>query len=125
MEPDASALKKADVAAAVEADFVQGLGERIGLSARASAIFGEPVEREGVTVIPVAKASWGFGGGSGGAAPSQGSGGGGGGVVTPIGFIEVRNGEARFVRVQDPRTTALRLLAAAAAVASLIRRRRR
>jgi uncharacterized spore protein YtfJ len=125
VEPEPSALKKADVAAAVEADFVHGLGERIGLSARASAVFGDPVEREGVTVIPVAKASWGFGGGSGGAAPSQGSGGGGGGVVTPIGFIEVRNGEARFVPVRDPRTTALRLAAGAAAVATLLLRRRR
>lgn len=125
MEPDAEALGRPDVARAVEADFVQGLGERLGLSARASAVFGDPVERDGVTVIPVAKASWGFGGGSGGAAPNQGSGGGGGGVVAPIGFIEVRGGEARFVPVRDPRTTAMRLVAGAAAVALLFRGRRR
>jgi uncharacterized spore protein YtfJ len=125
MEPEVNSLAQAEVARAVQADFVQRLGERVGLSARASAVFGDPVSQEGVTVIPVAKATWGFGGGSGGAAPNEGSGGGGGGVVTPIGFIEVRAGEARFVRVRDPRTTALRLLAGTAVAATLISRRRR
>ncbi len=42
------------------------LAEKIGSSARATAVFGEAVERDGVTVIPVAKARWGFGGGDGG-----------------------------------------------------------
>ena len=42
------------------------LAEKIGSSARATAVFGEAVERDGVIVIPVAKARWGFGGGDGG-----------------------------------------------------------
>ena len=41
------------------------LSDRLGKGARAAAVFGEPVERDGVTVIPVAKARWGFGGGAG------------------------------------------------------------
>jgi uncharacterized spore protein YtfJ len=45
---------------------VERLAEKIGSSARAAAVFGETVERDGVTVIPVAKARWGFGGGDGG-----------------------------------------------------------
>jgi uncharacterized spore protein YtfJ len=104
-------------------DFMQRLGERVGLISRAAAIFGDPVEREGVTVIPVAKATWGFGGGSGGEAANQGSGGGGGGVVRPIGFIEVKNGDARFVRTRDLRQTALVVGATAGLVGLLTRRR--
>lgn len=42
------------------------LAGKIGSSARATAVFGEAVERDGITVIPVAKARWGFGGGDGG-----------------------------------------------------------
>jgi uncharacterized spore protein YtfJ len=45
---------------------VERLAEKIGSSARAAAVFGEAVGRDGVTVIPVAKARWGFGGGDGG-----------------------------------------------------------
>src|SRR5450830_152164 len=41
------------------------LAERLGAGAAASAVFGTPVERDGVTVIPVARLRWGFGGGSG------------------------------------------------------------
>jgi uncharacterized spore protein YtfJ len=127
---------KAEVIRETEtSDFVPRLAERVGLSARAAAVFGEPVERDGVTVIPVAKAAWGFGGGGGSQAPtrasrgggeespSQGSGGGGGGVVTPLGFIEVREAGARFVPRRDPRLTKL-LLAASAGLAGLLIGRR-
>src|SRR5204863_193965 len=44
-------------------DLMERIGQTVGQRAQASAIFGEPVEREGVTVIPVAKARFGFGGG--------------------------------------------------------------
>jgi uncharacterized spore protein YtfJ len=117
---------RAEVSRDVEgADIVQRLAERIGLSARAEAVFGDPVERAGVTIIPVARTTWGFGGGSGGEAANQGSGGGGGGIVTPIGFIEVREGGARFVRVRDLRLTALRLAATAGLAGWMVSRRGR
>ena len=76
--------------------FTEQLAERVGASARASAVFGEPVESQGVTVIPVAKAKWGFGGGSGGREGQEGAGGGGGTVVSPVGYIELHAGEARY-----------------------------
>lgn len=115
---------KAEVSREAESEgFAARLAEGVGLRARASAVFGDPVEQSGVTVIPVAKASWGFGGGSGGEAANQGSGGGGGAVVAPIGFIEVRQDEARFVPIRDPRSTALRLAAAACVFGWMIRRR--
>jgi uncharacterized spore protein YtfJ len=86
--------------------FVQALADRVGAAATAGAVFGQPVEREGVTVIPVARAIWGFGGGSGGEPTQQGSGGGGGGLVTPVGCIEVRESGAEFKPIRDPRLLA-------------------
>jgi uncharacterized spore protein YtfJ len=95
--------------------FIGTMSEKLGAVARAATIFGEPVERAGVTVIPVAKARWGFGGGAGhrttvdnagkaGGASSErpvgeeedGGGGGGGVTVTPVGFIEIKDAQAEF-----------------------------
>jgi uncharacterized spore protein YtfJ len=80
-------------------DFLATLADKLGAVANAKIVFAEPLERDGVTVIPVAKARWGFGGGSGRTEKETGSGGGGGAVVSPIGFIEIRNGETNFKRI--------------------------
>jgi uncharacterized spore protein YtfJ len=88
-------------------DFVERLAERIGAIAHASAVFGEPIERAGVTVIPVAKATWGFGGGGGVKGGEQGAGGGGGGFVSPLGYIEVGEHGAEFRPIRDPRVVAV------------------
>ncbi len=76
--------------------FIGGMAERLGVAAGAATIFGDPVERDGLTVIPVAKARWGFGGGAGHRKDEDGAGGGGGMQVTPVGFIELKNGAAEF-----------------------------
>jgi uncharacterized spore protein YtfJ len=64
----------------------------------AGAVYGDPVERGGVTVIPVARTIWTFGGGSGGVPNSEqgGAGGGGGGITMPVGYIRIRDGKASF-----------------------------
>ena len=56
-------------------------------------VFGDPIERDGVTVIPVANVMGGAGGGSG-EAPEEGSGGGAGyGIrATPAGVYVIRDG---------------------------------
>ena len=91
--------------------FIGTMAEKLGAVARASTVFGEPVERDGITVIPVAKARWGFGGGAGqrkdegvGGKQEDGAGGGGGVQVTPVGFIEIKNNEANFrpIRTVSP-----------------------
>lgn len=46
--------------------FVERIAERLGAHATVKAVFGDPVERDGITIIPVAKVRWGFGGGAGG-----------------------------------------------------------
>jgi uncharacterized spore protein YtfJ len=81
------------------------LAEKLGVTARASTIFGEAVERDGMTVIPVARARWGLGGGSGKhgiGGHREGMGGGGGVTVQPVGFIEMSNGESRFRPIVTP-----------------------
>ena len=88
-----------------ETTFVETLAERIGARFGSTAVFGEPVEAEGVTVIPVARSTWGFGGGTGSRpeAEGEGEGGGGGGSTSPVGFIELRDGKAAFRPIVDPR----------------------
>ena len=85
---------------------LQRIGSTVGDKANASTVFGEPVEREGITVIPVARARFAFGGGGGGGRKEgeEGSAGGGGGgaVVNPAGYIEVRDGSAHFRRIFSP-----------------------
>ncbi len=108
--------------------FVSAVAERIGSAAGVAAVFGEPVERDGVTVIPVARASWGAGGGGGGEGEDEGYGAGGGAIAAPHGFIEIGGGKARYRRVRSPLRSALLLLGALLAGAGatvLVQRRGR
>src|SRR5438552_13774209 len=89
--------------------FIGTMAEKLGAVARAATIFAEPVERDGITVIPVAKARWGFGGGVGHRKEEDGAGGGGGVQVTPVGFIEIKSGQAEFRPI---RTVSLPLMIA-------------
>ena len=106
-------------------ELLRRLGKAVGGRATVATVFGEPVERHGVTVIPVARARFGFGGGGGGGmrGGDEGSGGGGGGgaLVSPVGYIEVREGSARFRRIAG--TSDLLVLVVAAALAALTVRR--
>lgn len=89
------------------------VAEKLGRAANVKAAFGEPVQVEDVTIVPVASVSCkgGGGGGSGscedneenGGAPNKGGGGGGGINVSsqPVGYIEISGGRARFVEIVD------------------------
>jgi uncharacterized spore protein YtfJ len=106
-------------------ELLRRIGDAVGGKAEASTVFGEPVERDGVTVIPVARARFGFGGGGGAGAHAgdEGSGGGGGGGawVSPVGYIEIRDGNAEFKRISGP--VDLLAFVAAASLAALVARR--
>src|ERR1041384_6125817 len=106
-------------------DLLERVGQTVGERAHVSTIFGEAVEREGVTVIPVAKARFGFGGGggSGSREGDEGSGGGGGGgvAVGPIGYIELHERGTRFKRILTP-TDLLALVVAASFAAVAVKR---
>jgi uncharacterized spore protein YtfJ len=75
-------------------------------------VYGEPVERDGRTVVPVARVTyraaggfgWGSGSGEADAGEGESSGGGGGGMggaeVTPVGALEVGDDGTEFVRFE-------------------------
>ena len=97
--------------------FLEGIAERIGARASVTAVFGEPVERGDITVIPVARIRWGFGGGQGeggeAAGPTgSGSGGGGGAAADPVGYVEIGPAGAIFRPIVPPYPSPLFLLAA-------------
>ncbi|PRI11726.1 spore germination protein GerW family protein [Leucobacter massiliensis] len=62
--------------------------------------YGDPIDVDGTTLIPVACTSFGFGAGEGGGdledAKGEGSGGGGGGMAVPVGAYVTRDGVTRF-----------------------------
>jgi len=95
--PNAAPAHRAD-------DLLASLAERIGGRLSASLVYGEPVDREGVTVIPVASAKFVIGGGGGTDPDSdqEGEGGGGAGSVTPLGYIELKDGRSRYVATIHP-----------------------
>jgi uncharacterized spore protein YtfJ len=95
-------------------ELVASLAERVGGRVDASTVFAPPVERDGITVIPVATARFVVGGGSGSDPEKGQEGGGGGGLgrVAPAGYIELRDGMSRFVPIVNPARMALVVLAA-------------
>jgi uncharacterized spore protein YtfJ len=118
------------------AHVLERLVERLGGKASVSAVFGEPVERADITIIPVAKVGFGFGAGVGrgkkDTETAPGGGGGGRASAAPVGYVEIRDGSAVFRPIRDPLVDVLVPLAAlilgSAAprvVRKLARRRRR
>jgi uncharacterized spore protein YtfJ len=67
-------------------------------------VFGDPVEKDGITVIPVAK----VGGGGGGGSDTEGNGGGGFGLAAkPAGAYVVKDGEVEWEPAVNPNAVAL------------------
>lgn len=81
-------------------NLVERLAHTLGTGANATHIFAPPIERDGVTVIPVAKARYGFGGGSG--TDKKQTSGRGGAVITPAGYIEITKDGTRYRPIRDP-----------------------
>lgn len=109
---------------------VNELLSRAGAQVGVHRVFGEPIERDGITVVPVAVVMGG-GGGGGGTGPKSPEGGAGGGFgvwARGIGAYEIRDDRLRFVPAVD--VVALGVLGLAltrtfSSVRRRIRRRRR
>jgi sporulation protein YtfJ len=108
--------------------FLERLAERIGGHASVRAVFGEPIERGDLVVIPVARVRWGVGGGAGSAGESvggpdsgSGSGGGGGVAADPVGYLEIRPTGATFQPIVPPYPSPVLVLAAGLAAAFILR----
>ena len=83
-------------------EVLEQLYDKIEGSAKAAAAFAPPEKHDGVVVIPVASVGWRFGSGTGTSkqkeqsAAQRGMGVGGTMSVSPVGFIEVKEGTAKF-----------------------------
>jgi uncharacterized spore protein YtfJ len=130
--PEAGQQAEANVAQPI-AEVLERLAEKLGSKASVSAVFGEPVARDGITITLVGRVGFGFGGGAGrgrkAAEIAQGGGFGGGASAVPVGYIEIRNGGAVFKSIRDPLVDVLVPLAtlvagfAAPRVSRMLRRR--
>ncbi len=86
-------------------------------------VFGEPIERGEVTVIPVAMTLGGAGGGSGQASAGDGGEGGGFAVrVKPLGVYVIERGHVRWVPAVDPVHALLAASLSAVALLAAVRR---
>jgi uncharacterized spore protein YtfJ len=87
-------------------------------------VFGEPVQAEGKTLIPVARIGFGFGFGTGHREPpAEGVGGGAGFGARPLGVIEVTRDRTRFIGIGSRRRLAAALAAGFALGLAVSRRR--
>lgn len=109
-------------------EMLEKISQSLGSSATVKSVFGDPIQVEGKTVVPIAKVAYGFGAGGGtgprkhhGAGPdnsgekAEGGGGGGGVRAYPAGALEITATGTRFVPFTD-----LRWLAAAFAAGALL-----
>jgi len=102
------------------------LSDRFSTTGKVQAVFGEPIEAHGRTIIPVAHVKYGLGAGGGGENKTGsedaigGAGGGGGVKVTPIGVLEVTDAGTNFIRFFDPKMAA-RLVCAGIMIGFLLR----
>ena len=88
-------------------EILQALTERFAATANVKQVFGEPIETQGKTIVPVARVMYNVGAGWGGRKAESGEsghgGGGGGGkvVASPAGVLEVTPDGVRFERFFD------------------------
>jgi uncharacterized spore protein YtfJ len=109
------------------AELLATLAERVGAQLKSETVYGPPVERDGVTVVPVAAPRFGIGAGSG-VDPSkhqEGEGGGAGGTITPTGYIEIKDGRTRYVPIVRPARMAALLAGTLLAAAVILRPKQR
>ncbi len=93
-------------------EMLQAMAEKFSATANVKQVFGEPIERGGRTIVPVARVKYRLGAGWGGGEqegatfdrPLAGGGGGGGGVVKAkaAGVLEITDSGTRFIRFIDP-----------------------
>ncbi len=91
---------------------LKGTVEELDRLLNAKNVLGDPIERDGSTVIPIVSYGFGFGAG-GGSSPKTGDGGGtgGGGGIKPLGAIIFDGDGARVESVRGPVSNVAEILA--------------
>lgn len=78
--------------------------ERLQQSASVESVYGNPIESDQRTVIPVARVAYGFGSGGNETEDEDGGFGGGGGLAaSPVGALEITDAGTRYIRFDEPR----------------------
>ncbi|MCH8950413.1 MAG: hypothetical protein IIB87_08560 [Chloroflexi bacterium] len=103
-------------------DLVRSIAQSVQDSLTVRTVYGEPITAGNITILPVARVTFGFGGGGAGGSGSlpageeidaarRGAGGvgggGGGGFVQPIGYIEITENASRWVPVEPSQSEQL------------------
>ncbi len=99
-------------------ELINSAVEHLRASASVKTVYGEPVEVDGKTIIPVARVAYGFGGGTGTkhGKPAEGKkqgtadtgeGAGGGLSAKPVGVVEISGAETRFVPIAQTKKFAI------------------
>ncbi|GGZ03632.1 GerW family sporulation protein [Streptomyces poonensis] len=101
MTASENAPLEARAADQVSAVLLQQLADKLGGRAQGTVVFGEPIVSQDVTVIPVARIGFGFGGNAGQEAGKDGVAG-GGFEARPLGFIELKKGKTTYKPIRDP-----------------------
>lgn len=119
--------------------FLESLSDKLQRSATVKAIYGDPIEAGGRTVIPVARISYGLGGGFGTgsanhgkkqnaeqpAGHGEGGGGGGGVTVTPLGIVEITQERTRYLPIRSGKGASAGAFLAGFIAGMLLGKRRR
>jgi len=84
--------------------FFESLTDKLYGGAGVKSVYGDPIETQGKTIIPVSKVVYGFGGGYGGKldekegeSEKEGGGAGAGLAAKPVGIFEVTEDNTRFI----------------------------
>ena len=89
-------------------DLMQDAMGKVREMVDANTIVGQPIEASGVTLIPISKVSFGFGGGGGELSPKAGTdknlaaGLGAGVKIVPVAFLIIKDGSVRVMPVALP-----------------------
>jgi uncharacterized spore protein YtfJ len=86
-------------------ELMRDVEQTVASSGSVKNVFGEPIQHNGRTVIPVARIAYGFGGGGGSGKLPEGEGGGvGAGVAAmPVGVVEISDDATRYITFSQNR----------------------
>ena len=102
---------------------IEEIFARVGDQVSVRRVFGEPIERDGITIVPVAVVA---GGGGGGQGPEEtGSGGGVGICSRGLGVFAIREGQVRFVPAIDVMGIGVLAVIGVGLIGKSLRKRRR
>ena len=96
-------------------NLIIGTADKASSALKEANVLGDPITADGVTIIPVFKTSYGFGGGGyekqvKRTEPALSGGAGAGVTKQPVAYITIKDGEMNFINISDKSKTGNSLL---------------